>query len=74
MKMKLKNTPVIEPLDVESETSSDMSEYGNEVDDIELEMYSNMTEQEIQPHIVIREVKETRFSFVEYYDRYYSNG
>ena len=69
MKMQLKNTPVIEPLDVESETSSDMSEYGNEVDDIELEMYSNMTEQEIQPHIVIREVKETRFSFVEYYDR-----
>ena len=69
MNMQLKNTPVIEPLDVESETSSDMSEYGNEVDDIELEMYSNMTEQEIQPHIVIREVKETRFSFVEYYDR-----
>ena len=69
MKMQLKNTPVIEPLNVESETSSDMSEYGNEVDDIELEMYSNMTKQEIQPHIVIREVKETRFSFVEYYDR-----
>ena len=66
--MQLKNTPVIEPLDVESETSSDMSEYGNEVDDIELEMYSNMTGQDIQPHIVVREVKETRFSFVEYYD------
>ena len=69
MKMQLKNTPVIEPLDVESETSSDMSEYGNEVDDIELEMYSNMTGQDTQHHIVIREVKETRFSFVEYYDR-----
>ena len=67
--MQLENTLVIEPLDVESKTSSDISEYGNEVDDLELEMCSNMTRHNIQPHIVEREVQETRCSFVEYYYR-----
>ena len=67
--MRLKNTPVIEPLEIESDSSSDMSDYGKEVDDIELAMCDDNPSEEIQPHIVVREVKETRFSFVEYYDR-----
>ena len=67
--MRLKNTPVIEPLEIESDSSSDMSDYGKEVDDIELAMCDDNPSEEIRPHIVVREVKETRFSFVEYYDR-----
>ena len=56
---------MIDAFDGVSESSSGLSEYGNEVDDLEVAM-CNIVEV-AQPG---REVKETRFSFVEYYDRY----
>ena len=63
--MWMRNSPVIDAFDGVSESSSGLSEYGNEVDDLEVAM-CNIVEV-AQPG---REVKETRFSFVEYYDRY----
>ena len=70
MKMRSKNAPVIEPQDAESVSSSSMSGYGSDVEDVELELRKDKTRRNIRPDIVIREVQETRFDFGEFYDRY----
>ena len=68
--MQSKNAPVIELLDRESVSSSSMSEYGSDVEDVELQLRKHQTKRRIGPDIVIREVQETTFDFGEHYDRY----
>ena len=62
--MWMRNSPVIDPFDAVSGSSSGLSEYGKEVDDLEVAMCNI-----VEVAHPVREVKETRFSFVEYYDR-----
>ena len=64
-----KNATVSEPLDRESVSSSSMSDYGSDVEDVELQLRMNKTKHSIRPDIVIKEVQETRFYFGEHYDR-----
>ena len=64
-----KSITVIESLDVESDSSSDISDYGMDVEDVELEMCSSV----FRPPVVITGisgVKETRFDFEEHHARY----
>ena len=65
--MLSKNTPVSDPLDRESDSSSSMSEYGSDVEDVELQLRKHQTKRRIGPDIVIREVQETTFYFGEHY-------
>ena len=58
--MKFKDTPVIEPLDLMSVSSSSMSGYDIDLVDVEIELRREKFLLDRYPHIVIRSVQEER--------------
>ena len=67
--MKALNAPAIDPLEAESKSSSSMSGYDSDLDDVEIELRKELTRlNNVRPKIVVRSVKEeTRLP--EYYER-----
>ena len=58
--MKFKDTSVIEPLDLMSVSSSSMSGYDIDLEDVEIELRRDKFLLERYPHIVVRSVQEER--------------
>ena len=62
----------MEPLDLLSVSSSSMSAYAVDMDDVEIELRREKVQQERYPHIVIRSVQEERCSW-EQEERWYKS-
>ena len=67
--MKALNAPAIDPVEADSKSSSSMSGYDSDLDDVEIELRKDLIcLNNVRPKIVVRSVKEeTRLP--EYYER-----
>ena len=60
--MKSLNAPVVEHSEVESKSSSSMSGYDSDLEDVEIELRRELTWlNNVRPKIVMRKVKEKTF-------------